>query len=93
VIEVSDRGLGIEEIDQRRIFEKFYRGGGATRHREGFGLGLPIAQQLIHAHSGRLEFTSAWGRGSTFRVVLPAHSADRSIPQSRQASVPVENPG
>lgn len=90
VIEVSDRGIGIEDSDQRRIFEKFYRGGGATRHRDGFGLGLPIAQQLIHAHNGRLEFTSVSGRGSTFRVVLPAHSTDLPIPQSRQASVPLE---
>lgn len=91
VIEVSDRGIGIEDTDQRRIFEKFYRGAGATRHRDGFGLGLPIAQQLIHAHGGRLEFTSVWGRGSTFRVVLPAQPADLPIPRARQASQPLEN--
>jgi two-component system phosphate regulon sensor histidine kinase PhoR len=93
VIEVSDRGIGIEDTDQRRIFEKFYRGVGATRHRDGFGLGLPIAQQLIHAHSGRLEFTSVWGRGSTFRVVLPAQPTDLPNPRARPASVQVENAG
>ena len=91
VIEVSDRGIGIEDTDQRRIFEKFYRGAGATRHRDGFGLGLPIAQQLIHAHGGRLEFTSVWGRGSTFRVVLAAQSADLPIPRTTSASVQLEN--
>jgi nitrogen-specific signal transduction histidine kinase len=90
VIEVADRGIGIEERDQRRIFEKFYRGDGAARHRDGFGLGLPIAQQLAHAHNGRLEFTSVPGRGSTFRMVLPAHATDLPLPRSQQASMPLE---
>ena len=79
IIEVTDRGMGISTADQRRIFEKFYRGAGATRHIGGFGLGLPIAQQLVQAHRGRIEFTSVQGRGSTFAVVLPlaapAHAA------------------
>jgi signal transduction histidine kinase len=70
-IEVSDHGIGISDADQRRIFEKFYRGSGAAHRIDGFGLGLPIAQQLIHAHRGRLEFTSTPGRGSTFRLLLP----------------------
>lgn len=78
-IEVADRGIGIDDADQHRIFEKFYRGAGAARQIDGFGLGLSIAQQLIHAHKGRLEFSSLRGRGSTFRIVLPArfgHSSD-----------------
>lgn len=71
-IEVADRGIGIEKSDQGRIFERFYRGSGASLHREGFGLGLPIVQELVHAHGGRVEVDSAPGEGSTFRVVLPA---------------------
>jgi signal transduction histidine kinase len=79
VIDVSDRGVGISRTDQRRIFEKFFRGAGAARHVGGFGLGLPIAQQLVHAHNGRLEFSSVEGCGSTFRVILPVTSR-RSAP-------------
>jgi signal transduction histidine kinase len=78
VIEVADNGIGIGDADQRRIFEKFYRGSGVPHHIDGFGLGLPIAQQLVHAHRGRLEFTSAPGRGSTFRLLLPLTAAARS---------------
>src|SRR5262245_10509370 len=70
IIEVVDRGIGIGKADQRRIFEKFYRGPGATLHRNGFGLGLPIALELVHAHKGTMEVESVPGQGSTFRIVL-----------------------
>ncbi|MGH9174071.1 MAG: sensor histidine kinase, partial [Vicinamibacterales bacterium] len=71
VIEVTDRGIGIDKADRDRIFEKFYRGSGASVHREGFGLGLPIIQELVQAHHGRVEVESVLGEGSTFRIVLP----------------------
>ncbi len=77
VFEVVDRGVGIDKTDLDRIFEKFYRGKGATLHREGFGLGLPIVQELVQAHGGRIEVESVEGQGSTFRVILPATSSER----------------
>jgi signal transduction histidine kinase len=73
-IEVTDRGIGISDADKRRIFEKFYRGAGASLQRQGFGLGLPIVQELVHAHRGRVEVDSEVGHGSTFRIILPAHA-------------------
>jgi signal transduction histidine kinase len=76
VIEVVDRGVGIAREDMGRIFEKFYRGG--TSQRPGFGLGLPIVQELVHAHRGRVEVESTPGAGSTFRIVLPAAGPQRS---------------
>lgn len=76
VIEVVDRGLGIEKADMDRIFEKFYRG--ATSQRSGFGLGLPIVQELVHAHRGRVEVYSVPGEGSTFRLVLPSTGPHRA---------------
>jgi two-component system phosphate regulon sensor histidine kinase PhoR len=75
VIEVVDRGVGINDGDRRRIFDKFYRGAAASLDRQGFGLGLPIVQELVDAHHGRVEVDSVPGRGSTFRIVLPAHTA------------------
>jgi signal transduction histidine kinase len=71
VIEVVDHGIGIDDADRHRIFEKFYRGRGGSIQREGFGLGLPIVQELVHAHRGRIEVESLLGRGSTFRITLP----------------------
>lgn len=76
VIEVIDRGIGIAKSDMDRIFEKFYRG--ATSQRSGFGLGLPIVQELVRAHRGRVEVHSTPGEGSTFRLVLPASGPNRA---------------
>jgi len=70
VVEVADRGVGIAPGDQARIFERFYRGAEASRRR-GFGLGLPIVRELVHAHGGCVEVSSTLGVGSTFRVTLP----------------------
>ncbi len=73
VIDVIDAGIGVSAADRRRIFEKFYRGSGEAHHRPGFGLGLPIAQELVLAHRGCLELRSSSNDvGSTFRVTLPA---------------------
>lgn len=69
VIEVTDRGVGIAAADQQRIFERFYRVPG-TGHRQGFGLGLPIVRELVHAQGGSVGVSSALGAGSTFRVML-----------------------
>ncbi len=69
VIEVADHGVGIAPAEHARIFERFYRVPGAG-HRQGFGLGLPIVRELVHAQGGRVDLTSAPGLGSTFRVTL-----------------------
>lgn len=70
IVEVIDHGVGVSLADQARIFERFYRAPSAS-HRPGFGLGLPIVRELMHAHHGRVEMTSTPGVGSTFRVSLP----------------------
>lgn len=70
IVEIADRGVGVALADQARIFERFYRAPSAA-HRPGFGLGLPIVRELVHAHGGRVDMTSTVGVGSTFRVSLP----------------------
>jgi two-component system, OmpR family, phosphate regulon sensor histidine kinase PhoR len=75
-IEVTDNGDGIPRGEHRRIFEKFYRiDDRLSREREGSGLGLAIVKHIVRAHRGRVQVDSALGRGSTFRVVLPAVGA------------------
>src|SRR5262249_22797786 len=70
-IEVKDTGPGIARAHQGRIFERFYRVE-ASRPSGGMGLGLAITRWTVEANGGRVEVESEEGRGSLFRVVLPA---------------------
>lgn len=71
-LRVSDQGLGVAEVDQRRIFERFERGAPAS-HYGGLGLGLYIARQIVEAHDGviTLESAPSRGPGAAFTVELP----------------------
>ncbi|HET9599612.1 MAG TPA: hybrid sensor histidine kinase/response regulator [Anaeromyxobacteraceae bacterium] len=70
VVEVSDRGIGIDPSDQARIFERYGRAV-PERHYGGFGVGLWVSRLVAEAHGGRLEVQSAPGRGATFTLELP----------------------
>lgn len=67
--EVVDQGHGIARSELSKIFEPFYTTKSQGR---GTGLGLSICYGIIQEHGGRIEAESELGRGSVFRVVLPA---------------------
>jgi heavy metal sensor kinase len=72
-IDVADTGPGIAARHRERIFERFYRiDPGRSRDAGGVGLGLAIARWAVEANGGRLLLDSDEGRGSVFRIVLPA---------------------
>ena len=72
-IEVTDTGIGISPEQQTRVFERFYRVDKArSRDEGGTGLGLAIVKHLTQAFDGQVELESQIGKGSTFRVFLPA---------------------
>ena len=71
VIEVVDRGIGMSDDDLRRLFEPFGRVGSA-RGIPGIGLGLFVTRRIVEAHGGAIEVESSPGKGSLFRVRLPA---------------------
>ncbi|MHB1399694.1 MAG: hybrid sensor histidine kinase/response regulator, partial [Trichloromonadaceae bacterium] len=71
--EVRDAGPGIPLAEQPRIFERFFRGQGQEMTR-GSGLGLYIAKTLVAAMEGQIELSSEPGRGSCFKVILPAQA-------------------
>ncbi len=73
-IGVQDTGAGIAPIDQDHIFEPFFRGQAMRRFPQGMGLGLTIARDVVTAHGGRIDFTSAVGRGTRFTIWLPSDS-------------------
>src|SRR5688500_534411 len=69
--EVADDGSGIAEVDQPLLFERFFVGASDSAA-GGSGLGLPIVLITAQAHGGRVEVESELGRGSIFRLVVPA---------------------
>jgi two-component system phosphate regulon sensor histidine kinase PhoR len=71
--EVADTGVGLDKEDQIKVFEKFYRVKKDRGMAQGTGLGLPLAKHIVEeVHGGRISVESAAGRGSVFRVSLPA---------------------
>ena len=77
VVEVKDRGIGINSKDIGRIFDPYYRAQFSdTQTRRGAGLGLTLVQQIVASHGGRVEVDSEPGRGSTFRLLFPRASVD-----------------
>ncbi len=73
VLEVRDRGIGIDAADLPRLFTPFFRTDRSrARGTGGTGLGLVLARRIAEAHGGAVEAESAPGAGTTFRVRLPA---------------------
>jgi PAS domain S-box-containing protein len=72
VLLVADNGYGIDEEEQDRIFERFYRiKDEKTRFITGSGLGLPIVKGILDDLGGSIRVQSTKGEGSTFEIVLP----------------------
>jgi signal transduction histidine kinase len=70
VFTISDRGIGIPEADQKRLFDAFHRASNVGEI-PGTGLGLLIVKRCVELHGGEITFTSVPGRGTTFTVRLP----------------------
>lgn len=73
VLTVKDRGVGIPADDLPHIFEHFYRSQNttATERTSGYGLGLPLAREIIKAHAGHIAIESKEQQGTTVTIVLP----------------------
>jgi two-component system phosphate regulon sensor histidine kinase PhoR len=74
-IKVADNGIGINRIDQKHIFDKFYRASTGNIHKfKGLGLGLYYVKKIAEAHGGDVTVNSRPGKGSTFTVFIPLNS-------------------
>ncbi len=71
-ISIADNGIGISEMDQKYLFDKFYRVASGNQHNvKGLGLGLYYTKQVIDAHGGHIAVTSEEGKGATFIINIP----------------------
>ncbi len=79
IAEVVDDGIGISRLAIRKVFEPFYTTKPPGR---GTGLGLSVCYGIVADHGGRMEVDSDVGKGSTFRVILPAAISAASARQT-----------
>lgn len=95
LIDVADTGSGIPEDQRHAIFEEFHRGpmtGNSELSGGGLGLGLSIVRRMVDALGHRISFTSTVGRGTVFRLELPAGPPVR-IEAGAQAAEPEQPRG
>ncbi len=87
-IEVADSGIGIAREHLGRLTERFYRvDGSRSRDTGGTGLGLSIVKHVAQRHGGEIDISSEPGKGSTFKLVLPALRVRRR-PPAEQVKAP-----
>jgi signal transduction histidine kinase len=78
--EVSDTGIGIPREAWSRVFDRFYRvDTSRADDNPGVGLGLAIAKWIVELYSGEITVQSDFGRGATFKVLLPQHTVSRTV--------------
>lgn len=90
--EVADSGVGIPADKISKIFDKFFQIDNEAQPRSaGSGLGLTISQQIVEAHGGTIGAESEVGRGTTFRIHLPARAAGAE-PATHDRRLPTDSP-
>jgi signal transduction histidine kinase/pSer/pThr/pTyr-binding forkhead associated (FHA) protein len=81
-VHVIDNGPGIPPDRQRWIFEPF----NTTKGTKGTGLGLAVTKRIVEEHRGHIQMESAEGKGTTFRIVLPADTPEGLDPSATAQS-------
>lgn len=75
---IKDDGIGIPANDFPHVFERFYRSSNVRSDKKmagGYGLGLPLAKEIVHAHGGEINIQSNENTGTTVRIMLPIAQA------------------
>jgi signal transduction histidine kinase len=90
-IVVTDNGPGIPEHLRTRVFEPFFKGDDArTQAQEGFGLGLSIVADIVHAHRGTVSLADNAPRGLIFQILIPSHVDTRTTIEAKRPFLDVK---
>ncbi|MBN1849483.1 MAG: response regulator [Deltaproteobacteria bacterium] len=93
IIEVEDTGIGISDKDLPYIFDRFRQAdGSSTRRFQGLGIGLSLARAVVEEHEGTLTVQSKVGKGTIFRIALPADMSAVSCEQTATDEVHEKDP-
>lgn len=79
VFSVQDTGEGIAEEDLNRIFDSFVQANTRSGRKASSGLGLRFCRMVVEAHGGRIEVSSQFSKGSTFRFAIPLSRPIRTL--------------
>jgi len=78
-ISVRDQGQGLTDLEQRRVFDKFYRVRRDRSGVQGTGMGLAIAKEIAEAHGGSVTVESRFGEGSEFTITVPCSTKSTQV--------------
>jgi signal transduction histidine kinase len=70
IIIIKDEGIGIPKMDLPHIYDPFFRASNTHKY-EGYGIGLPLARNIIRLHKGELNVTSVENKGTVIQITLP----------------------
>ncbi len=89
IIDYSDNAGGIQESVRDKIFDPFFT---TKDSGVGTGLGLSIVHGIIQQHRGRVEMNTEWGKGTTFRLIIPRSLRPVTLPveQTKDAHQPID---
>jgi signal transduction histidine kinase len=74
IISVKDQGIGIPEEEVKHIFEPFFRASNTAKF-EGYGIGLPLALNIIRLHKGSITINTKEHAGTEIQIILPIAQA------------------
>jgi signal transduction histidine kinase len=71
IVHIKDNGRGIDEEDQKHLFELYFVSSNNKEGLRGLGIGLPLSKMIIESHGGQIWFESKKGEGNTFSFSIP----------------------